>query len=102
MSDRIELTEEQFAVIKMFCMHKSMVVVCLHPTDEDDPAQKEAFIRSLETMKALESNGFVKNINDQCTDALDYAKKTGARTFDLFLVTEEAYNMFSAPEGTIN
>jgi hypothetical protein len=97
-----ELTEDQFTLIKMFCMAHSLAVVCLHPNETDTPERVEQHKKNLDNMRALEKAGFVKDHSDQCKGALEYARATGARTFDTFAITEEAYRMFSAPEGSVN
>ena len=100
--ESVELTEDQFKLLKMFCMNNSIAVVCLHPSDEDPPTVREQHIKNQENMKALLKAGLIKDFNEHCKEALEYARQTNSRSFDTFAITEEAYKMFSAPDGTVN
>jgi hypothetical protein len=100
--ENIELTEEQFTLLKMFCMNNSVAVVCLHPVESDPTEIKAIHTKNLENMKMLLQAGLIKDFNEHCKEALEYAKAHGQRGFDAFSITDQAYKMFSAPEGSVN
>lgn len=99
--ENVELTEDQFTLLKMFCMNHSLAVVCLHPLDTDEPKVREQFVKNQGNMQALLKAGLVKDMNEMCKEGLAFAKANGQRSFDTYGITEEAYKMFSAPEGMV-
>jgi len=53
-------------------------------------------------LNQLAENGFMKIITENFKDLIDEAKAKGLRDFEVYGMTETAYQMFNPKEGQVN
>jgi len=97
-----ELTELQFEIIKLLCKNRILLVSVLHSVESDTPEVKKRLSENSESLKALERAGFLENRNENMKESLEFLRRTGQTTFDMYALTELAYKMFNPDEGVLN
>jgi hypothetical protein len=111
----MELTEEQFQILKAMCASNVYFIVVpdILETDTDQiKVNHAAHVKMLSTFVTL---GFAENITDKFLDTIKEVQEeqrkaieageadaTMMRGFSAYCLTEAAISMFSAPEGMIN
>ena len=102
MSDHIELTEDQFKLLKTMCDNK-VKFIATPVAQPDDTAQEAEVIKShTETLDAIMKLGFIVDATNEFKKELKQDLKKGKRPYWMLKLTEQAIQMFTPPEGVPN
>ena len=102
MSEPIELTEEQFKLLKTMCENKVKFIALPKLQPDDDAETVRTITTHGTTLETLIKLGFVVDATDDFKNELKEDLKKGGRPYRMLKLTENAIAMFLPPEGVIN
>lgn len=97
-----ELSEAQFALLKRMCDQRVYVILGPHNMQGDSEEMKTGHTKNTTLLLDLVKQGFMENVTHEFNEVLQKAREKGGRTFDAFVLTKTAIDMFTPPEGSVN
>lgn len=89
-----ELTENQFSLLKHFCIEDVLLIFAPEALPDDDEEQLKDYATARGDIDALKENGFVEDVTDQFADVLEDVKNQKQRPFKVYKTTELAHQLF--------
>ena len=97
-----ELNEKQFNLLKNLCATEAGLVIVPTWAEGDDEKYRETYDSNYAELQSIVKLGFLEDITGELAEAVAESIERTGRGFLALKITEQAFNMFSVPEGSVN